>query len=782
MKLPAQSVPSNPRWLVIYACAITVFTLWVLWVSHRRVGFVESEGCLTKAVYTTVITGGSIKTAQSVATSVDYKAPEEYVTTLQGTYSSSDHSNGNTLPFVARPYGQTYWTVMTKDTNSWFFNPKDFKFRGFMATHQPSPWIGDYGTLNFMPAWGKPSSSAGYNASECEWRPYYFRARLEPYCTLTSCLTLEATATTHGAALRIRFPPTRSGAPYGQDRHLLVELKGSTKVVASSSQSVNLTNADVQGSAANFLMRYNVHTSVPMTVNSISVDNINYADLKFGSDVNEVIVQVGGSMISDAQAQYILTSQVASLGFDDLVAQSKAVWNRHLSRVAVKSVGHYDSADTMLSTFYSSLYRASLFPRSLSEPTPNGETVHYSPYDANGKTYPGELSTDSGFWDAYRAVYPWLSVAYPERVGTLMTGWINAYIEGGWVPQWSSPGYRGSMVGTMSDVTFADAIVKNVGGFNATLAYQAMHKNAFEEPSGDSGRAGLDDYIKKGYVPLGGSIDQVVSRSLNYMHADWAIAQAATKLGYKTDADVLTERSSRFGGLFDPTVQMFRGKNADGSWDSNFDPISWDFKSWTEASAWQYRFYVPWNMSGLFGLYGGTEKVCSVMNETLFSQPAYHRPDGQGEIHEMIELGADNMGEYEHNNQPAHYMLYVALHAGCTDLSQRAIRRVLTTFYTPRGFAGDEDNGEMTSWYLLSSLGLYSVAPGSTTMTIGTPLFEHVQVQLPNNRTLDVVAPNNAEGTPIVSMVTWNGKAVTDRQIEYADLMSGGTLLFTMAP
>lgn len=714
--------------------------------------------------------------------------PEELVVTTQGGNSRRSMSNGNTLPLVSQPYGQTYWAPKTDDGDgSWWFHSSDYQFYGIRATHQPSPWIGDYGYATFTAALGTMYAWSGYNPHWSSFAPYYFNASLEVYCTAQGCLTLEVTATTHCAVIRLRFPPYDPNATFPQTRYAMVDLDGVTvqQVGPSTMHYIATQNQGGGRVPSDFGMNYVVQSSVPFSgaPQQSKVGGKTFSTMQFDNSVTEVTLWVGGSLISYDQASLNLQRQVQGLSFDTVMASSKQVWNRHLSRVEVLSVGNYEDPDTMLRTFYSCLYRASLFPRSLAEVDASNKTVHYSPYFPTGGVFPGELATDSGFWDAYRALYPWLNVAYPERAGTQISGWLNAYQEGGWVPQWSSPGYRGSMVGTMSDVTIADAIVKGIAGFDVNVAYQAIRKDAFVDGGGVSqGRAGLADYIRLGYVPTAATnaVSETVSRSLNYMQADFAISQAAKILNQTADAAILAARSQNYSRLFDASINFFRGKDASGTWFSPFDPAAWDDRLFTEAGGWQYRFYVPWDVKGLQQLYKGN--LCQYFNDTLHAVPQFRPSPNQGEIHEETEMASHAFGMYEHNNQPVHHMLYVAIASQCPDqLAQRTIRRVLMELYSPKGFAGDEDNGEMAAWYLLSSLGIYSVNPGSTDMILGSPLFEHVRVNL-NSGPLDIVAQGNGAGTPAVSSATWNGGPQTIQSIDYQTLMKGGTLAFTMMP
>jgi predicted alpha-1,2-mannosidase len=511
------------------------------------------------------------------------------------------------------------------------------------------------------------------------------------------------------------------------------------------------------------------------------------------------LVRVATSFISQTQAGVSFASEVAGRSFDEVVAESKAQWQDAFARVQIQDVGSgYTSAEEsdLLTTFYSCLYRALLFPRNLGETSANGTELHYSPYDGLGLTYPGPLSTDSGAWDSYRTVYPLLSLLFPEQLGVIMQGWVNAYHEGGWLPKWASPGYRGSMVGTMQDVFVADAIVKNITGFDQRAAYEAIRKDAFviPDPNGSSGvgRTCLSGYLQNGYVPIDGSCSEEVSRSLNYMLADFSIAQAAAKLGFSADAAILEARSKNYSRLFEPSTAFMRGRDGSGNWTEPFDQFRWG-SPYTEAGPWQYRFYVPWDTEGLRALYAQTGRdICDALDAAQTMPSVYHIGAYDSVIHEQTEMAELCWGQYEHNNQPVHHVLYTfiavdenngGVAGSCAAKGQAWLRQAMTKLYKPGAdmFCGDEDNGEMASWYILSALGVYALAPGSTAYTLGSPLFAQVKLSLGNGNVLDIAAPGNSAGTPYVESVSLNGVGVSGTTVDYFDLMRGGVLHFAVS-
>ena len=412
----------------------------------------------------------------------------------------------------------------------------------------------------------------------------------------------------------------------------------------------------------------------------------------------------------------------------------------------------------------------------------DGKPIHYSPYDSQGRTFPGPLTSDAGFWDVYRTLYPLLNVVSVERSNLQMDGWWSAYKEGGNIPSWASPGNRGSMTGNMQDATFADAIVKGIGTFDAKEAFKVIFQDA-TDPENLHGRKGLSDYLKLGFIRTGHGVNDEVSAALNYVLADYSIAQAAKKLGDDESANLLLAQSERgWRQIFDhQSGGYFRARNDSGAFVSPFDKYAWG-GPYTEASAAQYRFYVPSNPTGLKEEYDkiSNGEMCKQLEKMMTSHGTAHK-SVWGLHHEQSELFDNCFGLYEHNNQPVWHIMWMFSPAGCRSEGQKWLRKATEQFYTPSAYTGDEDNGSMASWYLLSAIGLYQLAPGNSTYSIGSPLFEHVEITLDNGKTLKIDAPNNSGTSVYACNVTWNNELKPDFTIDYFELRQGGVLKFNMS-
>ena len=408
-----------------------------------------------------------------------------------------------------------------------------------------------------------------------------------------------------------------------------------------------------------------------------------------------------------------------------------------------------------------------------------GRPIHYSPYD--GQVHPGVLYADSGFWDTYRTVFPLLSVLHPERLGEMVQGFVNAYQEGGWLPQWPSPGYRAVMIGTHIDAVIADAFVKNIAGFDRQAAYAGLLKDA--DTPGDKndkyGRVGLADYLTLGYVPADRA-NKATARSLDYVYDDFCISQAAGVLGRAADRHRLRERARNYRHLFDADLGFMWGKKADGSWLPDFDEYAWG-GPYVEGGPWQSTWAVPHDPAGLMALMGGQRPFLRKLDRLLL-QPATFRPGTYGRaIHEMSEMAAVEFGQYDQGNQPIHLALYLFTAAGCPWKTQYWTRRVLDKLYSPDNYPGDEDNGEMAAWYVLNALGFYPLCPGHPSYVFGSPLFPEARLALPGGKTLRLHAPGNSAQNVYVNRITRDGRAHTPLWISHDDLVQGGVIEFTMA-
>ncbi len=710
----------------------------------------------------------------------------EYVNPLVGTDSDYALSNGNTYPAIALPWGMNFWTPQTnKNGNGWGYMYDDVKIRGFKQTHQPSPWIGDYAAFSLFPETGKliveENKRASWFSHKAETaKPHYYRAYLSNYDVVT-----EITPTERSAQFRFTFPESDAS-------HILIDAfnKGSmVKISAPERKITGYCRNNSGGVPENFHNYFVIvfdkdFTEVStwkdsvLTAGSTSAEGKHVmAAISFKTKKGEIVnARVASSFISPEQAELNLSREIGQSTFDQTKSKAEAAWNKELDRVKVEG-GTVDQNRT----FYTALYRTMLFPRKFYEIDANNKIVHYSPY--NGKVLPGYMFTDNGFWDTFRAVFPYFTLMHPTLSSQIMEGLENTYNESGWLPEWASPGHRDCMVGSNSAVNIADAYLKGIRGFDISKLYEAIQKNTENEgPMSSVGRLGVKYYNKLGYIPYNVKVNENVARTLEYSFADWCISKLAKDLGRPQEEIKLFEkRAMNYKNVFDPSVNFMRGKNEDGTFQSPFRPDKWG-DAFTEGSSWHWTWCVFHDPQGLANLMGGREKMAQRLDEMFVAAPTFDCSYYGGQIHEITEMLISNMGQYAHGNQPVQHAIYLYDYIGQPWKGQYWVRQVMDRLYNPNpdGLCGDEDNGQTSAWYVFSAMGFYPVAPGTGEYAFGSPLFKKMTLTFENGKKLEINAPQNGTENVYVDKTTLNGKSYDKNYITHSDLLKGGKLQFDM--
>lgn len=469
-----------------------------------------------------------------------------------------------------------------------------------------------------------------------------------------------------------------------------------------------------------------------------------------------------------------LNREVSPFTFDQLKIKLNQTWNTELNKIVIEGAN-----PEQMEMFYSSLYRMLLYPRVFYEINNQGEMIHFSPF--NGNIRPGYLFTDIGYWDVFRALFPFYTIMYPERNANIMKGILNSYKEGGWLPIWPSPGYRKVKIGSHSASLFADAFVKGIDDFDVELAYQAMKKDAFvTAPHWAPGRDGIKEYNNNGYVPYP-EFKESTSKTLEYAYDDFCILQMAKKLEFTDDIFQFEDRPFNYRNVFDSTTNFMRGRKSDGTWLSPFDPIEWG-GPFIEGNAWHYSWSVIHDVQGLIDLMGGDEKFTKKLDQ-VFTTPSEFKVGTYGKvIHEMTEMILANKGQYAHGNEPIQHMPYLYAYTSQPWKTQLWTRSIMNDLYkpTPDGYCGDEDNGQMSAWYVMSALGFYPVTPGHPSYVFGSPLFKKVTLSLTNGKTFIIEAPENSDENIYIEKIELNGDNYENNWISHEDIMNGGKLLFHM--
>ncbi len=693
----------------------------------------------------------------------------DLVNPLQGTDSTSLFSRGNTLPIVAVPFAMAHWALQSSNANAWFFQPHDERLQGIRCTHQLSPWLGDYGHATFLPFNGDPGVEAGERASsyrkgELKIAPHAVKVRLMRY----RCV-MELAPTERCAAMRFTFEESGSAG-------VMIDLPGEDAEANwnANDGTINaLTRANQGGVPPGFASYYAVRCDAPVTRFEVKeLHGRRVAVARFAAEGGKpVTLRVGTSFISQEQAARNLKDEVGEKPFEQVRTEAAAVWEEALGRVRVRG-----GSETERKIFYSSLYRGLLFPRVWHERDAQGKTVHLSAF--SGKVEPGPMYADHGYWDLYRAWYPMMALIYPERLGQILEAWVNAYKEGGWLPQFPCPGYRNCMTGSPLDFVFGDAVAKGVKGFDVKSAYAGLKKHATQPvgPGLGYGRPAVAEYEKLGYIPC----DKVVgglAETLDSAYGDYCIAQVARAAGMEEDAAMFEKRSQNWRKSFDGKTRFLRGRDSSGAWLEPFDPYLWG-GAYVEGAAWQYRFSVQFDPEGLMEAMGGREAFLKTLDEMLSQPPKFNVGMYGREIHEMSEMAAVDFGQYAHSNQPVHHVLFMFTMAGRRDRTQYWVHRVMKELYTVENFCGDEDTGSMGAWYVLSALGIFSMCPGKPEWVLGAPLFEHAEIRREDGQRIRIEARGGKAGA-LFDRVTLNGVDVKGPSVQHSELVAGGELVFT---
>ena len=713
--------------------------------------------------------------------------PVDYVSTLVGTQSSYAISTGNTYPAVCMPWGMNFWTPQTgKMGDGWTYTYTADKLRGFKQTHQPSPWINDYGQFTIMPETGEApifdeEKRASWFSHKAEVAtPYYYRTYLADYDVVT-----ELAPTERAAIMRITFPENKS--------YVVVDAfdKGSyVKIMPKERMIVGYTTKNSGGVPHNFKNYFVMKFDKDFTYTAAVADGrINTADVKAEcnhaggivgfktSRGEQVNVRIASSFISEEQAIENL-KELGSDSFDEVKARGRKTWNDILGRIEVKS----DDIDH-LRTFYSCLYRSVLFPRSFYEKNAKGEIVHYSPY--NGEVLPGYMFTDTGFWDTFRCLFPLLNVMYPSMNEKMQAGLVNAYKESGFLPEWASPGHRGCMVGNNSASIVADAYLCGLKNYDAETLWQAVvHGASAVHPTVSStGRLGYEYYNKLGYVPYDVKINENVARALEYAYDDWCIYEFGKALGKsKKELEPFRKRAFNYRNVFDSESKLMRGRLKNGKFQSPFSPLKWG-DAFTEGNAWHYTWSVFHDPAGLIQLMGGKQTFNNMLDSVFNVPPLFDDSYYGSVIHEIREMQIMNMGNYAHGNQPVQHMIYLYGYSGEPWKTQYWIRQTMQRMYNanPDGYCGDEDNGQTSAWYVFSAMGFYPVCPGAGEYVLGAPYFDEMTLHLENGRTVSIKANDNTDDNCYVNSLTLNGKPYSKNYIKRSDLMQGAQFVYTMS-
>lgn len=692
----------------------------------------------------------------------------QYVNPLMGTQSSFELSAGNTYPAIARPWGMNFWTPQTgKNGDGWQYSYDAHTICGFKQTHQPSPWINDYGCFSIMPTGNKKVSGEderrswfSHKGEECN--PQYYSVYLADLD-----VKVELTPTERAASFRFTVPD-------GMNYFIIDAYRNGKDIKIDNNRITGISTHNHGGVPDNFANYFVVEFDRPIEY-AENMDSIAIVGFKTyrGETVNAV---AASSFISPYQALLNL-KEAKDKDFDNLVAEGRDAWNDVLGRIVIED----ENLDNKRK-FYSCLYRSTLFPRKFYEIDSSGTPVHYSPY--NGEVLNGYMYTDTGVWDTFRCLFPLLNLFYPSVSLEMQEGFLNAYRESGFFPEWCSPGHRECMVGNNSASVLADAWIKGIKVSDPETLWKGLvhGANNVHPEVKSTGRIGHEYYNTLGYVPYDVDINENAARTLEYAYDDWCIYQLGKSLGKsESELEIYARRAMNYQNLFDKEYSLMRGRNADGSFAEPFSPLKWG-DAFTEGNAWHYTWSVFHDPEGLKQLMGG-EKRFVAMLDSVFSVPPVYDDSYYGfPIHEIREMTVMNMGNYAHGNQPIQHMIYLYDWTDQPWKTQYHVREVMDRMYsaTPDGYCGDEDNGQTSAWYVFSALGFYPVTPASDQYALGSPLFRKAVLKFENGRSLILNADNNTNDTPYIAGLMVNGTDYNRNYITHGMLLDGGQIDFDM--
>lgn len=693
----------------------------------------------------------------------------EWVDTRQGTNNDRNFSNGNTLPYTGAPFGMNHYAVQTNNADSWFFNPYHRVFQGIRLAHQPSPWMGDFCPVLITPIAGIdisndiPSYQSSYRPEEAVFKPHYLKVKQLRYNIVT-----ELTPSERGCRMNVAYQTDKQAGIvfHIPGENSWFKLEPETKTV----------NGFVNYAAGSHDPDFGMYFTVQFD-HAFDVEASDFFETEEGKQVIVYFKDAQHKTVHASMATSFISIEQAHSNHDrEIVATFEAqketvekMWEKYLGRITVSH-----NKEEYIKTFYSCLYRMFLFPQKFYELDQSGQPVHYDTTAQEVK--PGYLYTNNGFWDTYKTVYPLYSIIAPDEYKEILAGILTSYNESGFLPKWLSPDERGMMPGTLVDAVIADAAVKGLLSEEEIADFlEAMIKTATVK-SGDSvyGRLGIEEYNKLGYVST--EVSESVNQTLDYAYSDFCISQTAALLKDKREtAERFKKTSLNYRNLFDQETGFMRGKDAQGTFRSDFYPDRWGF-DYTEGSAWQNSFGVYHNFQDLIDSYESEKVFLNRLTELCNIEPSFEVGSYGFEIHEMSEFMAVDYGQLAISNQPSFHLPYLFNYVGKPASTQVVVKQLMTGLFNSgfEGFPGDEDNGSMAGWFVFSSMGFYPVTPGSGEYVLGIPLFDEVTIQLPNDKTWKIETENNTPQANFVTAVHKNQQEYNKLFLTHADLLNGG--------
>ena len=757
----------------------------------------------------------TVRDAQPVVTG----RPSDHVVTTRGSQANSNFSRGNNFPATAVPEGFNFWTPVTNaGSTSWLYqyhrandDQNRPRLQALSVSHEPSPWMGDRDTFQLMPSSAAGAPNADRTARSLPFSHDNEVARAHYYgVTFDSGVKAEIAPSDHAAALRFTYPDGNANLIFDN-----VNNSGGLTLDPAGRTFSGYSDVRAGQDGATRMFAYGtLDTAVTASGKLPGGGGANvtgYVKLDVGAS-KTVTVRMATSLISLDQAKKNLAMEIPQgRSFDQVKSAAQDAWDQVLGRVEVEGA----TAD-QLTTLYSNLYRLYLYPNSAFENTATAAAPKFqyaSPVQpaaastatqTGAKIVDGKVYVNNGFWDTYRTAWPAYSLLTPNKAAELVDGFTQQYRDGGWIARWSSPGYANLMTGTSSDIAFADAFTKGVPVKDASSTYEAAVRNATVTPPGDPnnsnvGRKGLQQSVFLGFTPT--TVGEGASWALEGYINDFGIAKMGEKLAqqpgldkatrerYRTESAYFLNRSQNYVNMFDPKVGFFQGFDATHTptkTPATYSPLDWG-GDYTETNGWNFAFHAPQDGRGLANLYGGRDALGKKLDAFFATPETATHPGGYGGvIHEMVEARDVRMGQLGMSNQVSHHIPYMYDYAGEPSKTAAVVREIMSRLYSGseigQGYAGDEDNGETSAWWLFSAMGFYPLQMGDGHYAVGSPLFTKMTLHMDNGKKLVVNAPNNSATSIYVAGLKVNGTSRDVASIDHKDIANGGTIDFTMSP
>jgi len=674
--------------------------------------------------------------------------------------------HGHTFPGATLPFGMVQLSPDTR-LDGWDgcsgYHYSDNYIYGFSHTHLSGTGVSDYGDILLMPTNSIEFNNGADGASGYRAPFKHENEKASPgyYNVLFDSTEIEVELTT-----TLRAGYHKYSYPNAKNQFLVLDLQHRDKVLDAAFEKVNefevkgyrFSEAWAKDQRVFFYMKFShpikgemIHSNDPIHENKVVFQFEN-------PENNPVYIQVGISAVDTEGAKKNLDAEIGDKTFETIKDEAEKIWEKQLEKIVIESDSEANKVN-----FYTSLYHTMIAPNLYQDIDGRYRGMDLEIHQANFNYY-----TVFSLWDTYRAAHPLYTIIEQERTNDFIKTMLAKYDEGGIIPIWDlSANYTGCMIGYHGIPVIADAYLKGINNYDTEKAFKAMKHSATRN------HLGLESYHNLGFIPVEEESESV-SKTLEYAYDDWTIAQMASAMGKESDFKNYMTRAQSYKNLYNPETGFLQGRFRN-TWFQPFDPFEVNF-NYTEANAWQYSLYAPQDISGLMNLMGGKDNFESHL-DTLFSVSSTTSGRDQADITGLI-------GQYAHGNEPSHHMAYLYNFVNKPSKTQEKVRQILTELYSnkPDGISGNEDCGQMSAWYVFSSLGFYPVTPGSNEYIFGTPLFNKASIELENGNTFTIIAANNSEENKYIQSVSLNGNVLSRTFLNHNEIIEGGTIFYEMGP